>query len=93
MLYLGDPGETFCLALAEAQALGLPCVVMDRGAVAERIEDGVTGIVARSEKDFIAAARAVLSDDALWLRMHHAALARGPGPNWSDIANAFEALA
>jgi len=93
MVYLGDPGETFCLALAEAQAVGLPCVVMDRGAVAERIEDGVTGIVARNEKDFIAAARAVLSDDALWLRMHRAALARGPGPNWSDIANAFEALA
>jgi len=93
MLYLGDPGETFCLALAEAQALGLPCVVMNQGAVAERVEDGVTGIVVCSEKGFIAAARAVLSDDALWLRMHRAALARGPGPNWSDIADGFEALA
>ncbi|UPY37854.1 glycosyltransferase [Sediminicoccus sp. KRV36] len=93
MLYPGDPGETFCLALAEAQAVGLPCVVMDRGAVAERIEEGLTGMVARSEAEFIAAAQAVLGDDALWLRLHRAALARGPGPNWTDIAQAFEALA
>ena len=93
MLYLGDPGETFCLAVAEAQAAGLPCVVMDRGAVAERIEDGLTGIVARSEAEFVEAARSLMRDDALWLRMHRAALARGPGPNWTDVAQAFEALA
>ena len=27
MLYRGDPGETFCLSLAEAQAMGVPAVV------------------------------------------------------------------
>ncbi|MDB5378661.1 MAG: glycosyltransferase family 1 protein [Rubritepida sp.] len=93
MLYLGDEGETFCLALAEAQAMGLPCVVMDRGAVAERIVDGVTGIVARSSEDFVEAARRLLTDDVAWLAMHRAALARGPGPGWSDVAARFEALA
>ena len=93
MLYPGDPGETFCLALAEAQAAGLPCVVMDRGAVAERIVHGITGIVARGAAEFTAAAAALLQDDALWLRMHRAALARGSGPGWADVAEAFEALA
>jgi len=93
MLYLGDDGETFCLALAEAQAVGLPCVVMDRGAVAERILDGVTGIVARTAENFVQAARRLLTDDAAWLAMHRAALARGPGPDWGDIAARFEALA
>lgn len=93
MLYLGDPGETFCLALAEAQAMGLPCVVMDRGAVAERLVDGVTGVVARDEKEFVAAARRLLTDDDAWLAMHRAALARGPGPGWDDVAARFEALA
>lgn len=93
MLYPGDPGETFCLALAEAQAAGLPCVVMDRGAVAERINHGVTGFVARDAAGFIEAARALLGDDALWRRMHRAALARGVGPSWSEVAQHFEALA
>lgn len=93
MLYPGDAGETFCLALAEAQAVGLPCVVMDRGAVAERIIDGMTGIVARSPEQFVEAARRLLADDGAWLAMHRAALARGPGPSWADIAVRFEALA
>lgn len=93
MLYLGDEGETFCLALAEAQAMGLPCVVMNRGAVAERIVDSQTGIVAHSREAFIEAARRLLTDDGSWLAMHRAALARGAGPGWSDVAARFEALA
>ncbi|MFL1463952.1 glycosyltransferase [Roseococcus sp. DSY-14] len=93
MLYPGDAGETFCLALAEAQALGLPCVVMDRGAVAERVQDGVTGVVARDAQGFVRAARRLLEDDAAWTAMHRAALARGPGPGWDAVAAGFEALA
>ncbi|MDN3565912.1 glycosyltransferase [Paeniroseomonas aquatica] len=93
MLYRGDPGETFCLALAEAQAAGLPCVVTPLGAVAERIAEGVTGHVAATPEDFAAAALRLLGDDAAWRAMHHACLARGPGPGWDAIAARFEALA
>lgn len=93
MLYRGDPGETFCLALAEAQASGLPVVVTPLGAVAERVADGVTGVVARSDAAAAEAAIRLLSDDAAWSAMHRDALARGPGPSWDDIAARFEALA
>jgi glycosyltransferase involved in cell wall biosynthesis len=93
MLYRGDPGETFCLALAEAQATGLPAVVTPLGAVAERVADGVTGVVARSDAAAAEAAIRLLSDDAAWSAMHRAALARGPGPGWDEVAARFEALA
>jgi glycosyltransferase involved in cell wall biosynthesis len=93
MLYRGDAGETFCLALAEAQASGLPCVVTDLGAVRERIADGRTGHVAPDDDAFAASAIALLSDDAEWQSMHEATLARGPGPSWADVAQRFEALA
>jgi glycosyltransferase involved in cell wall biosynthesis len=93
MLYRGDPGETFCLALAEAQAVGLPCVVTPLGAVAERVADGETGAVAPSDGAFAEAAIRLLSDDAAWSAMHAAALARGPGPDWDAVAARFEALA
>ncbi|RAI60986.1 glycosyltransferase family 1 protein [Roseicella frigidaeris] len=93
MLYRGDTGETFCLALAEAQALGLPAVVTPLGAVAERIADGETGVVARDATGFAAAAIRLLRDDAAWTAMHRAALARGPGPSWDEVAARFEALA
>ena len=93
MLYRGDAGETFCLALAEAQALGLPCVVTPLGAVTERLVDGVTGVVAHSDEAFAQAAIRLLRDDAAWGAMHHAALARGPGPSWDHVAARFEDLA
>ncbi len=92
MLYRGDPNETFCLAVAEAQALGLPAVVMPLGALAERVEDGVTGTVARDEDAFVAASVALLTEDALWRSRHGAAITRQKGISWNDVAARFEAL-
>ncbi len=93
MLYLGDPGETFCLAVAEAQAMGLPCVLGDEGAVAERVRDGVTGIVAADHDRFAEAAIRLLRDDAAWSAMHRAALADPRPPGWAEVAARFVALA
>lgn len=92
MLYRGDLGETFCLALAEAQASGLPAVVGTQGCVADRVIDGETGHVAAGERDFAEAAVALLADDALWLRQHRAAIARQRGWGWAEAAQAFERL-
>lgn len=91
-LYPGDPTETFCLSVAEAQALGVPCVVMARGALPERVRDGETGFVAESRADFIAAARHLLSDDALWRRLHRTCLATQRARGWADMAEDFERL-
>ncbi|HVA13235.1 MAG TPA: glycosyltransferase, partial [Stellaceae bacterium] len=52
MLYRGNVGETFCLAVAEAQALGVPAVVQPLGSLAERVQDGVTGFVAADDETF-----------------------------------------
>jgi glycosyltransferase involved in cell wall biosynthesis len=92
MLYRGDPGETFCRAVAEAQALGVPAVVQPIGALAERVKDGVTGFIAADDKTFAQRAIALLSDDALWRRQHEAALSlqRGLGPD--EVAQRFEAF-
>jgi len=92
MLYRGDRGETFCLALAEAQALGLPAVIQPLGSVAERVEDGVTGAVAADEDTFVARALALLQDDGLWQRQHEAALTRQGGLPWDEVAKRFEEL-
>ena len=92
MLYRGDAGETFCLSLAEAQAMGVPAVVMPVGSVAERVVDGATGCVALDENAFASAAIAVMRDDELWRQWHHAALARQQGLSWDNVAARFEAL-
>jgi glycosyltransferase involved in cell wall biosynthesis len=92
MLYRGDPGETFCLALAEAQAMGVPAVVEPLGSTPERIIDGVTGRVAADGHAFAAAAIALLHDDGLWRRWHLAALERQRGWSWDAVATEYEAL-
>lgn len=89
-LYRGDRAETFCLAIAESQAMGVPGVVQPIGSVVERIADGVTGFVARDDEEFATHAIALLTDDGLWLRMHEAASARQRTGHWSNTAAAFE---
>ena len=92
MLYRGDPGETFCLALAEAQAMGVPAVVKPLGSTPERVIDGITGRVAEDDDTFVAAAVELLRDDGLWRRWHLAALEHQRGLSWDAVGARFEAL-
>ena len=92
MLYRGDPGETFCLAVAEAQAMGLPAVVQPLGSLGERVTDGISGRVACTDEAFAEAAIAVLRDDEAWRRWHLGALTTRRGLSWDEVAGRFEAL-
>ncbi|MFQ5773398.1 MAG: glycosyltransferase [Kiloniellaceae bacterium] len=92
MVYRGDPGETFCLAAAAAQAMGVPVVTGGLGALRERVVDGVTGMIAARPDAFAAAAIALLTDDGLWSAQHAAALERRASRTWDDVAAEFEAL-
>lgn len=92
LLYRGDVGETFCLAVGEAQAAGLPAVVRDIGCVAERIIHGETGFVAADDDAFAAAAAGLLGDDDLWRRQSRAAAVGQRGWGWEHAASAFEEL-
>lgn len=94
VLYPAQVEESFCLSVAELQALGIPAVVSDRGALPERVADGETGFVrAYGDAEGIAQASVdLLRDDALWARMH-ANLFASKIRRWSDVAADFEALA
>jgi glycosyltransferase involved in cell wall biosynthesis len=90
MTYLGHKTEAFCLALAEAQALGTPCVVAPIAVLPERVIDGVTGFVREGGAAFANATLALLNDDALWRRQHEAALRLQQGLSWDEMAARFE---
>ena len=92
MLYKGDINETFCLAIAEAQILGVPAVVQPIGSMVERVRDGETGFIADDEDRFALAARRLLTDDALWQSQHDRALETQRAWRWPDAAAAFEEL-
>ena len=92
MLYRGDLDETFCLAVGEAQASGVPAVVRNLGSVVERIEDKKTGFVAQSDDDFVKKTIEIMSDDKLWCFQHKNALDIQRSWRWSDAAALFESL-
>ena len=92
MLYRGDINETFCLAVGEAQAMGVPAVVQGLGSVVERVVDGETGFVRPTDAGFAEAAVELLNDEALWQRQHLSALEQQRSWRWPDAAGAFEAL-
>ena len=92
MLYKGDINETFCLAVAEAQCLGVPAVVQPIGSMAERVRDNETGFIAADNASFALAATRLLTDDALWRSQHASALEKQRTWRWSDAAAAFEEL-
>ena len=92
MLYRGDINETFCLAVGEAQAMGVPTVVQNIGSVVERVIHGKTGYVAHDDQTFIEAARKLLTDNSLWQQQHDAALISQRQWSWDDAAASFEGM-
>ena len=90
MLYGGHKSEMFCLALAEAQALGVPAVIRPVAVLPERVADETTGFIRHSDADFADAAIRLLTDDRLWRRQHEAALATRQGLSWAEVAERFE---
>lgn len=92
LLYKGDVNETFCLAVGEAQAMGVPAVVKPIGSVVERVEDGRTGHIAQTDQAFAESAIKLLADEAHWRKLHEGALERQRRWGWQDAAQAFEGL-
>lgn len=92
MLYLGHKAEAFCLAVAEAQALGVPAVVSPVTVLPERVIDNRTGFVRATDHEFADAAVALLSNDALWRQQHEAAIRYQQGISWSEHAGRLESL-
>ena len=92
LLYRGDLNETYCLAVGEAQAMGVPSVVENLGSMPERIIDGKTGYVADSEIAFSTSACNILKDDELWRSQHSNALEMQRRWGWPEAAQEFEKL-
>jgi len=74
--------ESFAFTLDEALALGLPLVVSDRGALAERAGEAALVVPAGDPAALADAVRRLLEAPALRARLAAAARARPPGAAW-----------
>lgn len=92
MLYPGAEDETFCLAAAEAQCVGLPLVTMGIGALKERVTHGVDGFLCRDEADFARKAMLLGQRADLAASLGAAARLRGANRSWDFVARLWEEL-
>ena len=70
LLYPVQAGEPFGLVMAEAMACGTPVAALDRGAVREVVDDGITGIVFSDLDQMVAGLNRVLELDRQIVRRH-----------------------
>ena len=74
LLYPVQAGEPFGLVLAEAMACGTPVAALDRGAVREVVDDGLTGVVFDDLEAMMRGLNRVMALDRR--RVHERAVAR-----------------
>ncbi len=86
----GHRAETFCLAAAEAQAMGVPVVTLGHGALSERVEHGRTGFICCDRAEMAGRILALLDDDGAWEAMHAACLATRANAAWDRVAQLWE---
>ena len=91
-LYKGTLDETFCSAVAEAQAMGVPGVVQAIGSLVERVVDGKPGVIAPDDNAFAKAAVRIVTDDKQWKVLHNTALTLQRSWTWDKAAARFEEL-
>ena len=82
----GHKAELFCLAAEEAKELCLPIVTLGIGCLEERVEDGKTGFVARSEKEFSDYTIELFKNDDLWNEMRKYLISIRGKKNWINVA-------
>jgi glycosyltransferase involved in cell wall biosynthesis len=98
MAYPSHFRETFCIAVAEAQAAGLPVVTSDLAALSERVVDGVDGFLIpgrpgqpQYDAAFVDAVLRLLRDDSQWTSMGAAAAEKAHRVyDWNTIAAGWE---
>ncbi len=90
LLAPGHVSETFCLAAAEAIALGVPVVTLGIGSLKERVRNGVDGFVCKNYAEMALRTRELLSNHALWLRMQAAGISTRAGRDWHSVAGKWQ---
>lgn len=78
--------EGWGLTVIEAAACATPSVALATGGLAESIEDGRTGLLARGHADLADCTRRLVEDAGLRERLGAAALARARGLSWDATA-------
>ena len=91
-IYKGSADETFCMALAESQMLGVPAVVGNLGCLQERLIDGKTGFICNNDEEFCKNTVKLLNDDELWIDMNKELKKKQNYFTWKEVAKKWQKI-
>ncbi len=91
-LYKGSKDETYCMAVAESQVLGVPAVVRNFGCLNERVINEKTGYVCQNDKEFSLNTIKLLNNDKIWEQMNKESLKKKNYFSWSEIAKKWVSI-
>tara|TARA_B100000780_G_C21123687_1_gene455478 strand:- start:607 stop:1587 length:981 start_codon:yes stop_codon:yes gene_type:complete len=85
----GHKGELFCLAAEEAKELCLPVITLGIGSLSERVIHGVTGFIAKNEKDFANFTLDIFNDKTIYNSIRSNLIKIRGQNNWDKVATKF----
>ena len=85
----GHKGELFCVAAEEAKELCLPIITLGIGSLSERVNHGVTGFIAKNEKEFANFTLEIFNDKKIYNTIRSNLLKIRGQNNWDLVAADF----
>ncbi len=82
----GHKGELFCIAAEEARELCIPIVTLGIGALSERVDHGITGFVAKNDKEFSNYIIDLFNDQNLWNKIRNNLIQKRGQNSWNKVA-------
>ena len=83
----GHKAELFCLAAEEAKELCLPIVTLGIGSLSERVEHGITGFVAKNDKEFANYTLDLFNNLEIYKNLRSNLIKKRGKKNWNDVSN------
>lgn len=85
-IFPGHKAELYCIAAEEAKELCLPIVTLGIGSLSERVEHGVTGLVAKNSTELGNYILDILNNESIYNKIRNNLKLRRGQKNWKKIS-------
>ena len=82
----GHKSELFCIAAEEARELCVPIITLGIGSLSERVDHGITGLIAKNTNEFAQYSIEIFQDLKLWKSLRENLIKKRSSKQWNIVA-------
>ena len=82
----GHKSELFCIAAEEARELCVPIITLGIGSLSERVNHGITGLIAKNVNEFAQYTIDIFQDQKLWITLRNNLIKKRASKQWDIVA-------